>query len=108
VTYLSELRSSLVDAAHRQHAEQERDSAQRIHHGRPAARARGARVRSFSRELRRGSLHGGRAILASVALGLTGTAVGAVQVGPPLGPEPQLSAPLTKAVGSPPPREPRP
>jgi hypothetical protein len=108
VTYLSELRSSLVDAAHRQHAEQERGGAQRVHHGQPAARARSARVRSFSKELRRGSLHGGRAILASVALGLTGTAVGAVQVGPPLGPEPQLSAPLTKAAGSPPPREPRP
>jgi hypothetical protein len=108
VTYLSELRSSLVDAAHRQHAEHLPDAAQRIHHDRPAARARSARVRSLSKELRRGSLHGGRAILASVALGLTGTAVGAVQVGPPLGPEPQLSAPLTKAIGSPQPQEPRP
>jgi hypothetical protein len=108
VTYLSELRNSLVDAAHRQHAEQEHGGAQRIHHGRHAARTRSARVRSFSRELRRGSLHGGRAILASVALGLTGTAIGAVQVGPPLGPEPQLSGSLTKVVSSPSPGKPRP
>jgi hypothetical protein len=42
-------------------------------------------------ELGRRSMHGGRAILASVVLGLTSTAVGVVQVGPPLGPEPQLS-----------------
>ena len=108
MTYLSELRSSLVDAAHRQHAEHERDAAQRTSHGRPAAPTWGARVHSFSRELRRGSLHSGRAILASVALGLTGTAVGAIQVGPPLGPEPQLSGSLTKVVSSPSPGKPRP
>jgi hypothetical protein len=108
VTYLSELRSSLVDAAHRQHAQHERDAAQRTRRGRPAVPTQGARARRFSRELRRGSLHGGRAILASVALGLTGTAVGAIQVGPPLGPEPQLSGSLTKVVDSPSPGNPRP
>lgn len=111
MTYLSELRSSLVDAAHRQHVEHvaiERSAAERARPGRPTVRAQGERAHGRSRELWRGSLHGGRAILASVALGLTGTAVGAVQVGPPLGPEPQLSAPLTKAIGSPPPRKPRP
>jgi hypothetical protein len=108
VTYLSELRSSLVEAAHRQHTAHERNETQPTSPHRRAARTRGARMRDFSRELRRGSLHSGRAILASVALGLTGTAVGAVQVGPPLGPEPQLSAPLTKSVGVPQQREPRP
>jgi hypothetical protein len=104
MTYLSELRSSLVEAAHRQHASVEQAASRPAPNARPAARARSRRGPA-SRELWRGSLHGGRAILASVALGLTGTAVGAVQVGPPLGPEPQLSAPLNQTVGSPPTRE---
>lgn len=108
MTYLSELRSSLVDAAHRQHAAIEQDAAKRARPGRSAVRARGGLAHSRSRELWRGSLHGGRAILASVALGLTGTAVGAIQVGPPLGPEPQLSGSLTKVVGAPSPGKPRP
>jgi len=101
MTYLSELRSSLVEAAHRQHASVEQ-AERHTSTGRPAARARSRRGLGFSRELWRGSLHGGRAILASVALGLTGTAVGAVQVGPPLGPEPRPSVSPNQTLGSPP------
>ena len=105
MTYLSELRSSLVEAAHRQHASAEQAASRHTPSGRPAPRAWSRPSIGFSRELWRESLHGGRAILASIALGLAGTAVGAVQVGPPLGPEPQLSAPLSQTVGSPPNRE---
>jgi hypothetical protein len=46
-------------------------------------------------------MHSGRALLASVVLGLTGTAVGAVQVGPPLGPEPQLTHVIANPPSSP-------
>jgi hypothetical protein len=53
-------------------------------------------------------MHGGRAILASVVLGLTGTAVGAVQVGPPLGPEPPPSHAVAKLAGAPASVSPRP
>jgi hypothetical protein len=75
MTYLPELRNALLDAAHRQPAEPE-----------PTRRGRAFKTAPWHR-----TMHSGRAILASVVLGLTGTAVGAVQVGPPLGPEPQLS-----------------
>jgi hypothetical protein len=100
VTYLSELRSSLVDAAHRERALAAAASA------RPDSTGR--HERSFSLSLWARSMHGGRAILVSFALGLTGTAVGVVQVGAPLGPEPQISPALTRAVASPPSGEPSP
>jgi hypothetical protein len=85
MTYLDGLRSALVEAAHRQASAPE-----------PTRRGRtpGATPRQRS-------MHGGRAILASVVLGLTGTAVGAVQVGPPLGPEPQLSRVIANPTSPP-------
>ncbi|MGD0454136.1 MAG: hypothetical protein ABSB69_11115 [Solirubrobacteraceae bacterium] len=117
MTYLSELRASLVDAAHRQHASAEHASAEHAsaeyasaEHAcaQHAPAARGERERASTRALWRRSLHGGRAILASFALGLTGTAVGAIQVGAPLGPEPQLSPALTRTVSPPPSVKPSP
>jgi len=75
MNYLPDLRASIVDAAHRQHAATE-----------AADRERNVRTTRW-----RQSLHGGRAILASVMLSFAGTAVGAVQVGAPLGPEPKVS-----------------
>ena len=95
MTYLSELRSSLLQAAHRQHAEAQQG-------------ARSRRERASSAGVWRRSLHGGRAALASLALGLTGTAVGAVQVGAPLGPEPQLSSAVTRTLEAPQRGEPSP
>jgi len=83
MTYLSELRAALLDAAHRQHAAAE-----------PAGRERASGSARW-----RGPMHTGRAMLASVALGLTGTAVGAVQVGPPLGPEPPPSHVIVNPAG---------
>jgi hypothetical protein len=92
VNYLSELRSELVQAAHREHAALA-----------PASRAR-AGGRARARKLAWGpwlhSAHYARVALASVVLGLTGTAVGAVHVGAPLGPEqPYTSAPAGPAPG---------
>jgi hypothetical protein len=104
MTYLSELRSSLVQAAHRQHAEAQESSIQRV-----LARAAGGRAgRVRSAGIWRRSMHGGRAALASLALGLTGTAVGAVHIGAPLGPEPQPSSALTQTFESPQHGEPSP
>ena len=106
MTYLSELRSSLVDAAHRQHDAAERagvEHAAALHRrARHSLATRGQRGRTATSALWRRSIHGGRAMLASVALGLTGTAVGAVQVGAPLGPEPPPSSALTTTVTPPP------
>ncbi|MGO9322190.1 MAG: hypothetical protein ACLQBY_15495 [Solirubrobacteraceae bacterium] len=114
MTYLSELRASLVDAAHRQHdaaahASAEYASAEHAsaRHA-PAARGERERKRASTRALWRRSMHGGRAIIASFALGLTGTAVGAIQVGAPLGPEPQLSPALTRTFSPPPSVKPSP
>lgn len=92
MTYLPGLRSALVDAAYRQQAAPE-----------PTGRGR-----AFTRPAWHRSMHGGRAILASVVLGLTGTAVGAVQVGPPLGPEPPPSHAVAKPAGAPASVSPRP
>jgi hypothetical protein len=91
MTYMSELRAALVDAAHRQHAAAE-----------PAGRERASRRARWRRSTHDGrALHSGRAILASVLLGLAGTAVGPIQVGAPLGPEPQPSGAVAKPVGAP-------
>jgi hypothetical protein len=92
MTYLSELRAALVDAAHRQHAAAE-----------PAGRERASVSARWHRPM-----HSGRAMLASVVLGLTGTAVGAVQVGPPLGPEPRPSHVIINPAGPPTSTSPRP
>jgi hypothetical protein len=92
MTYMPELRSALVDAARHQQAAPEPS-----HRRRTPARA------SW-----RGSAHGARAVLASIVLGLTGTAVGAVQVGPPLGPEPPPSHVLARHLGAASSRSPRP
>jgi hypothetical protein len=100
MTYLSELRGSLVQAAHRQHEAAEQAGVQEAA-AEQATRARRLRERVPSAGVWQRSLHGGRTVLASLALGLAGTAVGAVQVGAPLGPEPQLSSALTRTVGSP-------
>jgi hypothetical protein len=102
MTYLSELRSSLVDAAHRQHASAREPPA------RHAAAARRQRWPAPSAGVWWRAVHGGRAVLVSVALGLTSTAVGAVQVGAPLGPEPQLSSAVTGTSGSAQPGDPSP
>ena len=107
MTYLSELRESLVDAAHRQHALAEHAPAEHAS-AQHAPVARGERERTSSRARWRRSMHGGRAMLASVALGLTGTAVGAIQVGAPLGPEPRPSPDLTRTVTPPPSVKPSP
>jgi hypothetical protein len=85
MTYLSELRSSLVDAAHRQRASVGASGDARVARGDP----------------RNHSTHHARAMLASVVLALAGPAVGAVQVGAPLGPEPQLSHAVAKPVIAP-------
>lgn len=95
MTHLPELRAALMDAAHRQHAA-----------ARTGERERG--LRTAQRRAERGwrailggrTLHGGRAALASVVLGLAGPAAGAVQVGAPLGPEPRPPANLAKPVGA--------
>jgi hypothetical protein len=71
MTYMPELRSSLVQAAHSQHH----------------AAEEGAHARSATASRRRRPTHAARSMLASVVLGLTGTAIGAVHVGAPLGPE---------------------
>lgn len=92
MTYLPDLRSSLVEAAHREHAQ-------------PPLTASPPRA-SMARW--RDSLHYGRAVLASVALGLTGTAAGAVHVGAPLGPEPPPSPAVTQPATAPASNEPRP
>ncbi len=92
MTYLSELRTALVDAAHRQQAAPE-----------PTGRGR-----AFRRAPWHQSMHSGRAILASVVLGLTSTAVGVVQVGPPLGPEPPPAHTVAKPASPPASLSPRP
>jgi hypothetical protein len=96
VSYLSELRSELVRAAHREHTAARSALA-------PAPHARGGgrgRARKLARAPWLHSAHYGRVALASVVLGLTGTAVGAVHVGAPLGPEqPYASAPAKPAPG---------
>jgi hypothetical protein len=107
VTYMPELRGSLVQAAHRQHAEAQTSST-RDALAAPAASARAGRGRAPSAGIWLRSVHGGRAVLVSLALGLTGTAVGAVQVGAPLGPEPQLSSAVTGTAGSIQPGDPSP
>jgi hypothetical protein len=96
VTYLSELRSELVQAAHREHY-----AAQSALAPAPHARASGrARARKLARAPWLHSAHYTRVALASIVLGLTGTAVGAVHVGAPLGPEqPYTSAPAEPAPG---------
>jgi hypothetical protein len=76
MTYMPELRSSLVQAARSQHA-----AADEGIHARSAIASRATASR------RRRPTHAARSMLASLALGLTGTAVGAVHVGAPLGPE---------------------
>jgi hypothetical protein len=86
MTYMSDLRAALVQAAREQHAA-----------ATPSGRER-ATARAFSWRF----AHGGRAILASIVLGLAGTAVGAVQVGPPLGPEPPPSHLIAHPASSPP------
>ncbi len=91
MTHLSELRAALVDAAHRQHAA-----------AAPAGREHGSGSARWRRPM-----HTGRAMLASVALGLTGTAVGVVQVGPPLGPEAPAHV-IVKPAGAPASASPRP
>jgi hypothetical protein len=83
MTYLPEFRNALVDAAHRQQAAPER----------------AGRTRAFWRAPWHQSMHSGRAILASVVLGLASTAVGVVQVGPPLGPEPPPAHTAAKPAG---------
>jgi hypothetical protein len=85
MTYLPEFRTALVEAAHRQQAAPE-----------PTGRGR-----TFRKVPWRQSMHGGRAILASVVLGLSSTAVGVVQVGPPLGPEPPPAHTVAKPAGPP-------
>jgi hypothetical protein len=107
MTYLSELRSSLVQAAHRRHAETQESSSRHALAAREAS-ARQERGRAPTAGIWWRSVHGGRAALVSLALGLTGTAVGAVQVGAPLGPEPQLSVALTQSVEAPQHGEPSP
>jgi hypothetical protein len=117
MTYMSELRSSLVDAARRQHASGQHASGQHAsgQHAstqqapaQQAASARRPRERATAGSIWWRSVHGGRAVLVSLALGLTSTAVGAVQVGAPLGPEPQLSSRVTGTAGSAQPGEPSP
>ncbi len=86
MTYLPALRSSLVHAAHRQHQ---------------VSLATDERERASRTARRRRTMHRGRAVLASVVLGLSGTAVGAIHVGAPLGPELPLSRSITKPVTAP-------
>lgn len=92
MTYLPELRNALLDAAHRQ----------------PAQPPDGAHQRSSSTARWRRSVHYGRTVLASVALGLTGTAAGAIHIGAPLGPEPPPSPSITQPAIAPASVEPRP
>jgi hypothetical protein len=94
MTYIPELRSALVDAASRQQAASGPG---------PSGRERTSARASWPR-----SAHGARAVLASVVLGLTGTAVGAIQVGPPLGPEPPPVHTVAKPLGAPTSVSPRP
>jgi hypothetical protein len=116
MTYLAELRSALVDAAHRQHADAQRQSADaharhldaHTHNTHMYTRARAATTALWRPTLWRRSAHYGRAILASVVLGLTGSAVGAVHVGAPLGPEPTLSPSISNTTTPPGSAAPRP
>jgi hypothetical protein len=85
MTYLSELRSSLVDAAHRQRACAEAND----------------RERTVRRDPWHHSMHHARAVLLSLALGLAGPAVGAIQVGAPLSPEPQISHAVSEPLIAP-------
>jgi hypothetical protein len=71
MTYMPELRSSLVHAAHSRHHAAEEET-----HARSATASRLHRP-----------THAARSMLASLVLGLSGTAIGAVHVGAPLGPE---------------------
>jgi hypothetical protein len=73
MTYMPELRSSLVHAAHSQHHATE--ETERAH------------ARSATASRRRRPTHAARSMVASLVLGLAGTAIGAVHVGAPLGPE---------------------
>jgi hypothetical protein len=86
MTYMPELRSSLVQAAHSQH-----DAAEERTHARSATASR-----------RRRPTHAARSMVASLVLGLTGTAIGAVHVGAPLGPEspPSVVAHTLNAPGA--------
>ncbi len=95
MTHLPELRAALMDAAHREHAAarpQEREQG--------LTRARRRAGHRWQAIFGGHTLHSGRAALVSVALGLAGPAVGAVQVGAPLGPEPQPPAALAKPAGA--------
>lgn len=85
MTYLSDLRSSLVDAAHRQHARVEA----------------GGNEPTVRRDPWHHSMHHARAVLVSLALGLAGPAVGAIQVGAPLSAEPQISQAVSKPAIAP-------
>lgn len=76
MTYLPELRDALVSAAERQSVTFDPGANQPV--GRVVRSSRTARYT--------------RAALASLALGLAGTAAGAVHVGAPLGPEAPLSS----------------
>jgi len=91
MTYMPELRSSLVQAAHSQH-----DAAEDGEHARSATASR-----------RRRPTHAARSMLASLVLGLAGTAIGAVHVGAPLGPESPPSV-VTHAFNAPGAGAPRP
>ncbi len=92
MTHLPELRAALMDAAHREHA----------------APAPSGRRRASARAPWRRSMHGVRSALASVVLGLASTAVGAVQVGAPLGPEPPPAHAVAEPTGAPTSISPRP
>jgi hypothetical protein len=108
MSYLDELRSELVQAAHREHTAAQSAQAPREHTASQGAHAWALRARVARRAHAhkpspapwRRSAHLGRAALASVVLGLAGTAVGAVHVGAPLGPEqPYSAAPARPAPG---------
>ncbi len=95
MTYLVEFREALMEAARRERTSVEpgsRGHARRRTDPWPRSIEHGRAIRWPQ------SMHHGRAILASLVLGLASPAVGAVQVGAPLGPEPQLSGALHEPV----------
>jgi hypothetical protein len=92
MSYLDELRSSLVDAAHRQRACTEASVHDRV----------------VPRDPPHHAMFHARAMLATIALALAGPAVGAIQVGAPLGPEPQLSHAVARPPIAPATTTPRP
>ncbi len=98
MTHLPELRAALMDAAHREHAAARAGAHEREQGLTSARRQAGHRWHAIFGGR---ALHSGRAALVTVALGLAGPAVGAVQVGAPLGPEPPPSAALAKPAGAP-------